>query len=186
MIFGGYSYLRPPVRAEELFICTSTVCPNSALPPDYVLAPNYVTNRRNLNGFEVSGAYHILPFLRLTADFSSHYGSTINNSSSNAHQQFFLFGPEVSLPTWVSPFAHVLIGGSHQSISSGTLTSALPYNTVAANSHTGFSTAIGGGLDLKLIPHVYVRAIQIDYAVTRLNGNTQNDPRISAGLVLHL
>jgi hypothetical protein len=59
-------------------------------------------------------------------------------------------------------------------------------HAVAANSHTGFSTAIGGGIDLKVIPHVYIRAIQIDYAVTRLNGNTENDPCVSAGFVLHL
>jgi outer membrane receptor protein involved in Fe transport len=140
VLFGGYSYLRPPVTAE-VGVSSSTT-----------------TNNQSMNGWELSGAYRLLPFLGLRADFSGNYGTAISSGTSSASQELFLFGPEVSFPARVSPFAHVLVGGTH----------------------------IGGGIDIKVIPHVWVRPIQIDYVITRLNGATQNVPRVSAGLVIHL
>jgi hypothetical protein len=164
VLFGGYSYLRPPVTAE-VGVSSSTT-----------------TNNQSMNGWELSGAYRLLPFLGLRADFSGNYGTAISSGTSSASQELFLFGPEVSFPARVSPFAHVLVGGTHQSVGAGS------YGTfpVLATSSTGFATAIGGGIDIKVIPHVWVRPIQIDYVITRLNGATQNVPRVSAGLVIHL
>jgi len=179
-IFGGYSYLRPNITAEEEDICMAVVCP---LP---VLVPTFVTSRQNLNGWEIAGGVHVLPMLRLVADVSGHYGPTLSGGTSNTHQHTFLFGPEVSWPKRVSPFAHVLFGGSHQTESSG-VPPANPggYNFVANSDRTGFATAIGGGIDLKVVSHVWIRPIQFDYLLTRLGGSTQNQPRVSAGIVLH-
>jgi hypothetical protein len=56
---------------------------------------------------------------------------------------------------------------------------------IVPNSNSAFATAFGAGIDLKLIPHVWVRPIQIDYLVTRLHSDTQNQARVSAGIVLH-
>ena len=181
IVFGGYSYLRPPVTAAESFFCTAPVCP--LLP----VTPFNVTNARNLNGFELSGTYRFLPFLGITADFSGHYGSTLNHSPSSVHQYTGLAGPEVALPSRVSPFAHVLFGGTHQTLTAGAITPVTNegYYGVVPNTVHSFATAIGGGIDLQLIHHVWVRPIQIDYLLTRLHSSTQNQPRISAGLVLH-
>jgi hypothetical protein len=44
---------------------------------------------------------------------------------------------------------------------------------------------VGVGIDLKVAPFISVRPIQFDYLVTRFNSGTQNQPRISAGVVLH-
>jgi hypothetical protein len=164
-IFGGYSYLRPSITAE-VDVPTSTT-----------------TSNQNLNGWELSGTYKLLPFFGLTADFSGHYGSAVNNGgTAGASQEFFMAGPQVSLPSHISPFAHVLVGGTHQSIGSG-LYGGFP---VLPTSSTGFALAVGGGIDVKLIPHIWVRAIQVDYMSTHLNGGTQSEPRISAGVVIHL
>ena len=179
-IFGGYSYLRPNITAEEENICMAVVCP---LP---VLLPTLVTSRQNLNGWEVAGGVHVLPMLRVVADVSGHYGTTLSRGTSNTHQHTFLFGPEFSWPKRVSPFAHVLFGGSHQAESSGAPpANPAGYNVIASSDRTGFATAIGGGIDLQVVSHVWIRPIQFDYLLTRLGGSTQNQPRISAGIVLH-
>jgi len=173
VLFGGYSYSRPPVTvAESCNLCAQALAVE-------------VTNNRNLNGWEFSGTYRFLPFLGLAADFSGHYGASVSGSSSSVHQQDYLFGPEVSLPRNISPFAHVLFGDSHQSIGAGPAPGTGGAYSILAGSTSGFATAVGGGIDLKLISHMWVRPIQIDYMVTRLHGGTQNQPRVSAGLVLH-
>jgi hypothetical protein len=91
-IFGGYSYLRPPVD----------------------LSTTLNTNP-NLNGWELSGTYNAWKWLGATADFSGDYGTT---SGFGIHEQNYLFGPQVHLPGPVSPFAHVLIGGASETIGS--------------------------------------------------------------------
>jgi len=179
ILFGGYSYLRPPISVEE-----SSVSPSGQVCTAIVIPPTIVTNRQNLNGWELSAIYRFLPFLGLVADFSGHYGASISSSTSKAHQYTYLFGPELSLPSRASPFAHVLFGFTNQSILSGTLTDQL-YNSTIAASNSAFATAIGAGVDLKVVPHIWIRPIQIDYLLTRLSGSTQNQVRVSAGVVFH-
>jgi hypothetical protein len=53
------------------------------------------------------------------------------------------------------------------------------------NSNSGFATAIGAGIDLKLMPHIWIRPIQFDYLVTRFSSNTQKQARVSVGVVLY-
>jgi len=87
----------------------------------------------------------------------------------------FLFGPRVSAPAGrFRPFAHALFGAGHVS-ASGQGYSA---------SDTSFSTALGGGLDYRLIPGLAWR-FQGDYLQTRFFGNTQNNGRFSTGIVLN-
>ncbi len=185
VVFGGYSYLRPPVSVEQTFVCTGPVCP---LQPGVVVPPSILTNRQNLNGWELSATYRFLPFLGLAADFSGHYGSAISGFSSRTHQQTYLFGPQVSLPSRVSPFAHVLFGATHQSVSAS-LGPIVPVEggqlAILSTSGSAFAAALGAGIDLKLLPHIWIRPIQIDYLVTRLRSSTQNQPRVSAGVVFH-
>jgi hypothetical protein len=183
VIFGGYSYLRPPVTVEEAFVCTAVLC-----PPQPVGPPVFLTSRQNLNGWELSATYRFLPFLGIAADVSGHYGSAFSGFSSSTHQQTYLVGPEVSLPSRVSPFAHVLVGGTHQSISAGSgsvIAIGVGQFAIVPATNSAFATALGVGIDLKLVPHIWIRPIQIDYLVTRLSGNTQNQARVSAGVALH-
>ena len=69
------------------------------------------------------------------------------------------------------PFAEALFGASHVDVNHG------------IGSDTSFATAIGGGLDYKIIRPLAWR-FQGDYVQTRFFGNTQNNVRISTGLVL--
>ena len=160
-LFAGYSNVNVPVVAGgPLFPCTTN-------PPS--CPPAQVIGLTNANGWEVSGVWKASRWLGLKADFAGHYtpafvGSTSFNS--------FLFGPQVSFPGRISPFAHALLGLSHQSQAGG----------FSANT---FAAAIGGGVDFKVSRFVSLRFVQVDYYLTRYIGFSQNEVRFSTGVVLH-
>jgi hypothetical protein len=143
--FGGYSYMRVDA--------TPSFNPNSS--------------GFNLNGWELAGQYKFADWLGAVADVDGHYGSPSGESTS-IHT--FLFGPQVSWPARVSPFAHILVGGAH--VTTGPFT------------NTSFAVAIGGGIDTELIHGLYWRIIEGDYLPTRFFGNTQNNARLSTGIVI--
>lgn len=179
-LFGGYSYLRASIR-EEQFTCS--VC----LPPLLLTHP---TQHANLNGWAVSGQYKLLPFLGAVADFNGTYG-TLDGAGTREHT--YLFGPQVSLPAAVSPFAHALFGLAKESQDEipGVVPGLCPVTNptcavrFSLGSDTSFATAIGAGFDMKLAPFVKLRLIQVDYLRTQLHGATQNQARASAGIVFH-
>jgi opacity protein-like surface antigen len=140
--------------------------------------------RANTNGWEASVEGKVIPFLGFVADFDSHYGSQnfsacsvgvivscgVSNASVTEHN--FLFGPRVSVPVGrFRPFAEALFGGAHVDVNNG------------GGSDTSFATALGGGLDYKIIRPLAWR-FQGDYVQTRFFSTTQNNVRISTGLVL--
>lgn len=149
----------------------------SPLPP--------VTQHGNLNGWELAGQYKFLPFLGAVVDFNGNYGG-VDGASTRVHT--FLFGPQVSLPTKVSPFAHALIGVAKES-QENNFSGACPVVTrgcpFSLGTDTSLATAIGAGFDIKLVPFVKLRLIQVDYLRTQLHGATQNQARASAGIVFH-
>lgn len=172
-LFGGYSYLRPPVSVNETI--QPPVCPAGVLP-GCVLAVQTIGTHPNLNGWELSGTYNANKWLGATADFSGHYGSVLGSSD---HLQTYLFGPQVRFPGRVSPFAHVLFGGAHEALGGNSAPQ------ISAGSANAFAAAIGAGLDIKVAHFVSFRAIQLDYLMTRFGSATQNQPRVSAGVVFH-
>ncbi len=140
-------------------------------------------DRANTNGWEASFEGKIIPWVGFVADFDSHYGSqnfvfcpvppgppcTVSNASITEHN--FLFGPRVSVSVGkFRPFAEALFGGAH-------------VNANGLSSDTSFATALGGGLDYKIIRPIAWR-LQGDYVQTRFFGTTQNNVRISTGIVL--
>jgi hypothetical protein len=126
----------------------------------------------------LSGTYKPGHWLGYTADFSGHYGSI---GSSSAHLQTYLFGPTVSLPGPISPFAHVLVGVAHERVGDGTIDGLVTVPT----SGNSFAAALGGGIDIKVAPFLAIRPVQIDYLATHFRSDGQSQVRISAGLVLH-
>lgn len=167
-LFGGYSFVRAPVT----FTQTAGTC---ALP----CVPTTTTPNLNLNGWEASGAVKVLGPLGLVADFGGASGSF---RGASTHLNTYLFGPQIRLPGPISLFGHALVGDAHESIHAaisgpGLITSGLTQNA--------FATALGGGLDLRVLPFISLRAIQIDYLYTHFNSTRQNQPRISTGLVVH-
>jgi hypothetical protein len=156
----------------------------------YLSADQVANGRANLNGWNGSVEGKVFPFIGLVADFSGHYGSgpTVPNpactaivggtcsglnTTTNIHS--FLFGPRVSVSVGkVRPFAHALFGASHIS-ESASLFSA---------SNTSFAYVIGGGVDYHLVPLISWR-VQADLLQTRFFSTTQNNVRISTGVVIH-
>jgi hypothetical protein len=136
----------------------------------------------NTNGWEASLEGKVLPFIGIVADFSQHYGSEnfpilcpvgIGGCTFhvNIHEQNYLFGPRVSVSVGrFRPFAEALFGAGH-------------VNADGAGSDTSFATALGGGLDYRIIRPIAWR-FQGDYVQTRFFGNTQNNLRLSTGIVL--
>jgi hypothetical protein len=144
--------------------------------------------RANSNGFEASLEGRIFPFVGLVADFDGHYGSqsfpicpvvppgggpsSCSSFSDGVTEHNYLFGPRVSFSVKkFRPFAEALFGAAHVDVNNG------------YGSDTSFATALGGGLDYKIIKPVAWR-FQGDYVQTRFFGGTQNNVRISTGIVL--
>ena len=109
-------------------------------------------------------AYNLSDWLGAVGDFGYCHKSGANDFN-------YLFGPRVtyrSYGKW-NPFGQVLFGGHHLG------TSGTSFNS--------FAMTLGGGIDYKYNDHFYVRAIQVEYLYTHLGGATQNNARITAGLV---
>jgi hypothetical protein len=123
------------------------------------------TPGRNLHGWEIEGQYKLFPFVGIAADVDGHYGLP---SQPDARTLHFMVGPQISLPGRISPFLHVLGGVGHIH-ESGTQTS--------------FAGAFGGGIDIRFVPLVSWRAIQVDDVVSRFFSGTQHNMRFSTGLV---
>lgn len=130
----------------------------------------------NLNGWEGSLEGKFLPWIGLVADFGAGYGSNTElipgpvggPSKINVRKYTYLFGPRVSVPVGrFTPFAHFLIGAGH--VNDGGITD------------TSFATAIGGGIDYRLIHGVAVR-LQGDDVHTRFFGGGQDHFRFSTGI----
>lgn len=171
-LFGGYSYLRPSVAVTETQYLPQP-CPLGA-PCGLVVQT--IGTHPNLNGWELSGTYNATKWFGATADFSGHYGSVLGSSD---HLQTYLFGPQIRFPGRVSPFAHVLFGGAHEALGGNSAPQ------IIAGSANAFAAAVGAGIDIKMTHFVSFRAIQLDYLMTRFGSATQNQPRVSAGVVLH-
>ena len=140
-------------------------------------------DRANANGWEGTLEGKVLPFVGIVVDFSGHYGSQnfpagcvpgpgICTFNANINEHNVLFGPRVSGSVGkFRPFAEAMFGFGH-------------VNANAAGSDTSFATALGGGLDYRLIPAVAWR-FQGDFVQTRFFGTHQNNVRISTGIVFH-
>lgn len=164
-VFFGYSYESTNSSAFGPGLVASTV------------------TRPNLNGWEASFEGKVLPWIGIVGDVAGHYGSenftelTPNGPltvSVTGHEQEYLVGPRLSVPVGnLRPFAEVFVGAAH--IHTG--------GTLPTPSNTSFATAIGGGLDYRLIRFLAIRA-EGDYLHTDFYSTGQNNLRLAFGLVL--
>lgn len=160
--FGGYSYLR--------------VNPGSGAPGE------------NFNGGSGSLAYNLTPMFGIVGDFGGYHWSQ-SGLGLDTNVVSYLFGPKVALRHGpITPFAQVLFGGAHASFSglNECDTARLhregdcqSFNT----SENAFSMALGGGVDWNATTHIGIRFIQAEYLLTRFGGDSQNNARISTGVV---
>ncbi len=156
-LFGGYSYQR-------------------------IDSTGFVSNI-NAHGWDTSLTYNFFHpsvlgtggTLGLEFDLAGHYAKpTITGVSVDIGEHTFMAGPRVAVKVFgVSPFAHALFGGSRITQTS----------TGGKTVNTDTSLAVGGGLDVSLIPHVSVRLGQVDYLRTTYRDNGHTNIRVAGGLV---
>jgi len=95
----------------------------------------------------------------------------------------YLFGPRITYrrSRRITPFGQVLVGAARAG--SGVF--------ATTNTHTAFASAFGVGVDWNVRDRFSIRPLQFDYVLTHLpeigNGNnqTQNNLRVSTGIVFH-
>jgi hypothetical protein len=136
----------------------------------------------SLNGWEGSLEGKFLPWIGIVADFGAGYGTdnvfppiacsgfscTGGFTSTSVRRNTYLFGPRVSVPIKrFTPFAHALFGAAHENNRGIT--------------DTSFATAIGGGLDYRLI-HGLAWRLQGDEIHTNLFDVGENHFRFSTGI----
>ncbi len=171
-LFGGYNYLHTGIDNSAMGVLGTTTS--------------------NLNGWDTALTVNLKKWVGLVADFSGNYGGQFQLSADDTSTQgsgqrpfaySFLFGPRFYLgkSNRVRPFAEGLFGGIHAQEGIIGLDS-----TTNVQTGTAFATALGGGLDLRLQKHIEIRAIEADYLVSRLFSTTQNNARISAGIIFRI
>ena len=100
-----------------------------------------------------------------------------NPGSINEPQYTFLFGPHFAYRgnARLNPFAHVLLG-----LTEGRqLAPYYPESTW----RPGFTAGLGGGLDVKATPLLWLRVIQADYLRESFRDDVQKNWRLSFGVV---
>ena len=150
--------------------------------------PPNLSNRLNMNGFNVHGEYRIFRWLSAAGEISGAY----NISSINGNTQMYtlMFGPEL-YPLGhrhkITPFGHVLFG---EGFSVYNLASQGGF---AAVSHwdNGYMWMAGGGLDVRFKKRWTIRLIDANYEITHFanvgtgsyDGTSQGNYRVSVGLI---
>ena len=160
--FGGYSYLRANDGGEGF----------------------------NFNGGSGSLAYNLTPWLGVVGDFGGyHWSGSGDFAGEDSTVVTYLFGPKVSFRRGpITPFAQVLLGGAHISASDNECEDVRIHGNgtscgSTSGSQNGFSMALGGGLDWNATSHIGIRLIQAEYLLTRFDSQSQNNARISTGVV---
>jgi len=144
------------------------------------------------NGW-AGGAYlHLLGPWGVEADYSNHYGVSQPALAPADGSVYYvpgfteLYGPRftLALPR-IHPFVHALFGTVH-----GVAKVPIPDVPCTPQGCPAFTSrenavgmAFGGGLNVRGSRHIWLRLIQVDYLRAQFTNNTQNDTRISAGLI---
>jgi hypothetical protein len=135
--------------------------------------PGNGVDGQNYNGWNGSVTANVNGWLGFTGDVSGGYKG-IAGVDTNVYN--FLFGPTVSYrqSEKLKPFAHVLFGVSRAGAGFGGLSA----------SDSAFAMAFGGGADLGINRNFAVRVAQFDYLMTRFGSDSQNNIRLSTGVVV--
>lgn len=171
-----------------LTLCLFALAANAQIPTSGNIFLGYSFSQTNslgrttsLNGFEGSLEGKFLPWVGIVADYGAGYGNDnrpipvvacpISGCAFNGvsvRKYTYLFGPRVSVPVGkFTPFAHFLLGAAHINDRGDT--------------DTTFATAIGGGLDYRVI-HGLAWRIQGDELHTNFFKTGENHFRFSTGI----
>jgi len=162
-VFAGYSY----VRAN----------------------PGFGLSGVNLNGGSASFSYNPTGWLGLVGDVGGYHGDELE---VGADAYTYLFGPKLAFRrSPFTPYAQLLFGGAHGDVpvacmiggGGGARIRRQSTTFCLGSSENAFAMAIGGGLDWNATEHFGLRLIQAEYLMTHFVSDTQNNARISTGVV---
>lgn len=175
VLFAGLASAQVPTSGN-IFVGYSFY---SASPSTLDLAD---VSRPSMNGWNASLEGKVLPWVGIVADLSGHYGSESFveltpsgpvNATVSGHETDVMFGPRLAFSIGkFRPFAEAMFGVGH--VNDG---------QAISTSDTSIATALGGGLDYKVIRIVALR-VEGDYVQTRFFSTTQNNFRLSTGIAL--
>jgi outer membrane immunogenic protein len=128
--------------------------------------------------------------LPLWRDFSvvieagGHHTGSIPNFNTGLSLFYGMGGPRLRLAnhTRFQPFGQALFGGVHGFDSYF----PAPVGKFPTSFDSSFALTVGGGLDIAISRHVWIRALQADYfysQIRNIQGDRQNQFRIGAGVV---
>jgi outer membrane immunogenic protein len=128
--------------------------------------------------------------LPLWRDFSivveagGHHNSQIPNFNTGLSLFYGMGGFRVRVAnhTRLQPFGQALFGGVHGFDSYF----PAPVGRLPTSYDSSFALTVGGGLDVNVTRHVWMRAVQADYFYSQLRnleGDRQNEFRIGAGIL---
>lgn len=162
-IFGGYSYLQNNL--------SSTYSP-------FYYPPTTFGNNFPLNGWQASITEKATDWLGLVQEFGGYYGTKNLFGADNHFSSFtILSGPRFYYPglKGVTPFVDALFGYDQ--------TQVTLKGTSAKVTSSSYAMAFGGGLDVNVSRSLAIRLFKADYYRPSLFGSSQNDFRVSAGIV---
>jgi len=129
-------------------------------------------NESNLNGWNASGTFNLKLKFSATVDLSGHYGSQLSTFT-------YMIGPQY---TWRRDkskfFVHGLFGKMQDRVN-------ITVGTKTGFEGVGRAFAGGGGYDWDWSPRITFRVVQADYIGGNCFGRTQNNIRVSTGVIYH-
>lgn len=129
-------------------------------------------NYSNLNGFTAEGVFNWKLKWGVAVDGSGNYGSQL-------HSYHYMIGPQYSLRRDKSKFFfHGLFGKAQNDVN----IVVLPRYEVKG---VGHAFGGGGGFDWFWKPRITIRVVQADYIYSSTFGATQNNIRVSTGIVIN-
>ncbi|MBN2431322.1 MAG: outer membrane beta-barrel protein [Acidobacteria bacterium] len=121
-------------------------------------------------GWDIGLSYYFNNYLAVEADISGHY-------RDNFEFYNFFIGPKLAF--WENedyvPFTHFLVGAGQAQFD------LLVGGQTLSTSSAEFAFLIGGGVDIRLTDHIYLRPFQIDY-IRQTGDNEADQVRIMVGL----
>ncbi len=142
----------------------------------------------NMHGFNTSVTRYLNDWFGLEGDIGAVFGDTPATggpgpfTAGNLRAKLLLYGGGPHLAyrhgSRIEPWVHAVFSGAHFRFSQ---TGAPTANLSKINA---FAYAVGGGVDFKLGPHLYLRG-QGDFLSTRFFDTWQKNAQVQAGIVIN-
>jgi hypothetical protein len=145
---------------------------------------------RSSNGWAFSVAGNVNNNVGIVGEASGHYNRESSENAagtidSKLNFHSFLAGPRITERRykWISPFVHGLFGFTRVNAKLEQTQTGAP-DSSSTNDVSGFTMALGGGLDITADERFFIRLIQADYFLIRADRFKHEGARITAGIVV--